>query len=97
MALVSGFFRDFKILYHNYDNENHKYDKSYAVLRSPYGTDTRSESPLYSRKMPYKLRKAPNRPLYWVVAEDGRHMSKEPIPYERAIRQMKALYARVRR
>jgi len=42
--------------------------------------------------MPYKLRKAPNRNLYWVVAEDGSKKSKEPIPLERAKAQMKALY-----
>ena len=43
--------------------------------------------------MPYKLRKAPKRDLYWVVADDGKHMSKEPIPKERAKDQIKALYA----
>jgi len=43
--------------------------------------------------MPYKLRKAPNRDLYWVIAQDGRHMSKDPIPKKRAEAQMRALYA----
>jgi hypothetical protein len=43
--------------------------------------------------MPYKLRKAPKRDLYWVVAQDGRHMSEDPIPKERAEAQMRALYA----
>jgi hypothetical protein len=43
--------------------------------------------------MPYKLRKAPKRDLYWVVAEDGTKKSKEPIPLERAKAQMRALYA----
>lgn len=44
--------------------------------------------------MPYKLRKAPNRDLYWVVnKETGEKYSKEPIPKERAKAQMKALYA----
>jgi hypothetical protein len=43
--------------------------------------------------MPYKLRKAPKRDLYWVVAEDGTKKSKEPIPLERAEAQMRALYA----
>ena len=43
--------------------------------------------------MPYKLRKAPKRDLYWVVAEDGKHMSKDPLPKETAEAQMKALYA----
>jgi hypothetical protein len=42
--------------------------------------------------MPYKLRKAPKRDLYWVVSEDGRHHSKEPLPKSRAESQMKALY-----
>ena len=43
------------------------------------------------------MRKAPKRDLYWVVGEDGTHMSKEPIPKERAEAQMKALYASARR
>ena len=43
--------------------------------------------------MPYKLRKAPKRDLYWVIAQDGKHMSKEPIPKERAEAQIRALYA----
>lgn len=46
--------------------------------------------------MPYKLRKAPRRDLYWVIAQDGKHMSKDPIPKERAEAQMRALYANVR-
>ncbi len=46
--------------------------------------------------MPYKLRKAPNRDLYWVVSDDGKKMSKDPIPKERAKAQMKALYANVK-
>lgn len=46
--------------------------------------------------MPYKLRKAPNRDLYWVVADDGRHMSKEPLPKARAEAQMRALYVSMR-
>ena len=46
--------------------------------------------------MPYKLRKAPNRDLYWVVSKDtGKHFSKEPLPKERAMAQMKALYVNV--
>jgi len=40
----------------------------------------------------YKLRKAPGRPLFWVVGEDGKHHSKEPLPKERAEAQMRALY-----
>lgn len=44
--------------------------------------------------MPYKLRKAPNRDLYWVVnKETGEKYSHEPIPKERAQAQMRALYA----
>ncbi len=41
----------------------------------------------------YKLRKAPGRPLFWVVGEDGKHHSKDPLPRERAEAQMRALYA----
>ena len=43
--------------------------------------------------MPYRLRKAPKRDLYWVIAEDGSHKSKEPMPKEQAEAQMRALYA----
>jgi len=43
--------------------------------------------------MPYKLRKARGRELYWVVAEDGTKKSKEPLPLEKAKAQMRALYA----
>lgn len=43
--------------------------------------------------MAYRLRKAPKRDAYWVVGQDGSHMSKKPIPLERAKRQMRALYA----
>jgi len=35
------------------------------------------------------------RDLYWVVSEDGKKMSKDPIPKERAKAQMRALYANV--
>ena len=42
--------------------------------------------------MPFKLRKAPNRDLYWVVNVDtGKKYSKEPIPKERAQAQMRVL------
>jgi hypothetical protein len=45
--------------------------------------------------MPYKLRKAPGRNLYWVVSkETGRKHSLEPLPKSHAEAQMKALYAR---
>ena len=44
--------------------------------------------------MPYKLRKAPNRDLYWVVnKETGKKHSKDPLPKETAKAQMRALYA----
>ena len=43
-------------------------------------------------KMPYKLRKAPKRELYWVVNTDsGKKHSIEPIPRDRAQRQMNLL------
>ena len=42
--------------------------------------------------MPYKLRKAPNRNLYWVVtSETGKKHSKDPIPIEKAKAQMRVL------
>ena len=41
--------------------------------------------------MPYKLRKAPKRELYWVVGEDGKKHSVEPLPLETAKKQMTAL------
>ena len=44
--------------------------------------------------MPYKLRKAPRKELYWVVAVDGSHKSIQPLPLERAKAQMRALYSR---
>jgi hypothetical protein len=43
--------------------------------------------------MPYKLRKAPNRDLYWVVGMDGVKHSTNPIPKDRAEAQMRAIYA----
>ena len=43
--------------------------------------------------MPYKLRKAPGQPFYWVVGEDGKHFSNEPMPKEKAKAQLRALYA----
>jgi len=43
--------------------------------------------------MPYKLRKAPGRPLYWVVTiATGVKHSKDPIPLARAEAQMRALH-----
>jgi len=48
--------------------------------------------------MPYKLRKAPQSNLYWVVnKETGEKYSKEPIPEDRAKAQMRALYAAMQR
>jgi hypothetical protein len=42
--------------------------------------------------MPYKLRKAPNRDLFWVVnTETGHKHSIEPIPKSRAQRQLNLL------
>lgn len=42
--------------------------------------------------MPYKLRKAPNRNLYWVITiETKKKHSKEPIPLEKAKAQMRIL------
>lgn len=39
------------------------------------------------------LRKAPNKPRYWVVAKDtGRKFSKQPLPMATARLQQKALY-----
>lgn len=44
--------------------------------------------------MPYALRKAPKRDLYWVVTkETGERHSKDPLPRARAEAQMRALYA----
>ena len=42
--------------------------------------------------MPYKLRKAPKRDLYWVMtSETGKKHSKDPIPLEKAKAQMRVL------
>ena len=42
--------------------------------------------------MPYKLRKAPNRELYWVITiETGKKHSKLPIPLDKAKAQMRIL------
>jgi hypothetical protein len=42
--------------------------------------------------MPYKLRKAPNKPLYWVITiETGKKHSKDPIPMEKAKAQLRIL------
>ena len=42
--------------------------------------------------MPYKLRKARNKPLYWVIDNSGKKYEKEPIPLERAKKQLVALH-----
>ena len=48
----------------------------------------------------YKLRKAPHPPNpqnhYWIVNENGRKFSRDPLPKEQAKAQMRALYARKR-
>ena len=45
--------------------------------------------------MPYKLRKAPRRELYWVITKaTGKKHSIEPLPLKRAEAQMRSLYAR---
>jgi hypothetical protein len=41
--------------------------------------------------MPYKLRKAPKRDLYWVVSDNGHKYSIDPIPRDRAEAQMRVL------
>ena len=44
--------------------------------------------------MPYALRKAPKRDLYWVVSkETGKKHSEEPITKKKAEAQMRLLYA----
>jgi hypothetical protein len=46
--------------------------------------------------MPWKLRKAPKKDLYWVInKETGKKYSKDPLPKGRAEAQMRALYANV--
>jgi hypothetical protein len=64
-----------------------------------HDNDLRSNSKLYDSniKMPYRLRKAPKRNLYWVVGEDGKKHSKEPIPKEKAEAQMRILYAAMKK
>jgi hypothetical protein len=47
--------------------------------------------------MPYKLRKAPKKDLYWVVTkETGKHHSKEPLPLARAKKQLAVLKMHLR-
>ena len=41
--------------------------------------------------MPYTIKKAPGRNLYWVTKMDGSHLSHDPIPLERAKRQLAAV------
>jgi hypothetical protein len=44
--------------------------------------------------MPYKLKKAPKRDLYWVVNKNsGKKHSIDPLPYEKAQRQLNLLRA----
>jgi len=47
--------------------------------------------------MPFRIRKAPKKDLYWVIGPDGKHHSKDPLPKARAEAQMKALYSAMRR
>lgn len=47
--------------------------------------------------MPYKIVKTRGANLYYVVSDSGRRMSKDPMPYESALRQMRALYAAMSR
>jgi hypothetical protein len=41
--------------------------------------------------MPYKLRKSRKQQKFWVVGPGGKHMSKAPIPLDRAEAQMRLL------
>jgi len=43
--------------------------------------------------MPFKLRKCPNKDLYWVVGPDGKHHSKEGMPRKTALAQKRILNA----
>jgi len=45
--------------------------------------------------MPYALQPA-GKNLYYVVTPDGRRMSRHPMPHERAVAQMRALYYHMR-
>lgn len=67
--------------------------KDFAVNVPLHRQDYGYGKPRHKSRMPYKLRKAPGRPLYWVIGEDGKHKSKDPLPKERAEAQMRALYA----
>jgi DNA (cytosine-5)-methyltransferase 3A len=68
----------------------------YKCLGNAFNVDVIAEilAPIVPEEsMPYKLRKAPNRELYWVVSkETGDKHSKEPLPKPRAEAQMRALY-----
>jgi hypothetical protein len=64
----------------------------------PSGSGRRRKSRAKVYKMPYKLRKCPNKDLYWVVnKETGQKHSKEGLPKEQAKAQMRALYANEKR
>lgn len=46
--------------------------------------------------MPYKLKKARGKDLYWVVnKESGEKYSKDPLPHAKAVAQMRALYVKM--
>lgn len=53
--------------------------------------------PEKSESFHYKLRKAPHPPNpqnhYWIINENGRKFSRDPLPKEQAKAQMRALYA----
>jgi hypothetical protein len=40
--------------------------------------------------MPYQIKKQPGTNLYYVRAEDGQHLSKEPMSLEKAKKQLTA-------
>jgi hypothetical protein len=62
------------------------------------GLNARGKSRAKVYKMPYKLRKCPNKDLYWVVnKETGKKHSKDGLPKEQAKAQMRALYANEKR
>ena len=45
--------------------------------------------------MPYKLEKDPQGKGYYVVSEDGKRHSDEPVSRKDAVKQLRALYANV--
>lgn len=47
--------------------------------------------------MPYSLKKQYNKPFFWVIDNMGKKLEKDPIPLERAKRQIIAIYLSKRR